>query len=107
MLNHVGIDIFDRRFIFVPIHGDKHWSLMCIIRPNLIINNAIKKLKSKETITYSHEISIKLTENFIAEELEDADESEGSEGEQLPCILFMDSKIGCHKMSEFSKPLKS
>jgi Ulp1 family protease len=107
MLNHVDIDIFKRRFVFIPIHDNKHWSMMCVIRPNLVITNAMEKWKMNKTgSTKPQEIS-KLTENFMAEEvLEDADDSEGIEGEQLPCILFMDS-LNIHKMNNYSKPLKS
>lgn len=30
-----GVDLFKKSFVFVPIHGDKHWSLAVVCDPGL------------------------------------------------------------------------
>ena len=33
-----NIDVFEKKFIFIPINADLHWSLCVIVNPGLIAN---------------------------------------------------------------------
>lgn len=41
-----NVDLFDMEYIFVPINHAKHWSLMCILRPRCIYQEAANKFQS-------------------------------------------------------------
>jgi hypothetical protein len=65
-----GVDIFEKKFIFIPVNKDTHWSLLVIVNPGKIQNR----------------IDIDTLEN-IHDENEDV---------EFPFILFMDS-LRLHK----------
>lgn len=65
-----GVDIFEKKFIFIPVNKDTHWSLLVIVNPGKIQNR----------------IDIDTLEN-IDDENEDV---------EFPFILFMDS-LRLHK----------
>lgn len=33
-----GINIFEKKLIFIPVHADLHWSLLVVVNPGLIAN---------------------------------------------------------------------
>lgn len=45
-----NINIFEKKFIFIPIHADLHWSLCVVVNPGLIANffNSDTALASEE-----------------------------------------------------------
>jgi len=40
------ISIFEKKFIFVPVNGDLHWSLCVIVNPGLIMKAQDKERES-------------------------------------------------------------
>lgn len=75
-----GINIFEKKFIFVPVNKDIHWSLFVIVNPGKVYN-----------VTSKNEGS-----GAKGESTTDEDELE------FPFILFMDS-LRAHKKSKMKK----
>lgn len=67
-----NIDIFSKRFIFVPINKSLHWSLCVVVNPGNIVG------------------SCRASEGFDGAELVDSDDSLTKDS-PMPCILFLDS----------------
>lgn len=42
------IDIFEKKFIFIPVNKDIHWSLLVVVNPGKMINSATEELSNKE-----------------------------------------------------------
>ena len=38
-----GINIFEKKLVFIPVHSNDHWSLAIIINPGLIESNSKKE----------------------------------------------------------------
>lgn len=70
-----GIDIFEKRFIFIPVNKDIHWSLLVVVNPG------------------------KICDFYDATELECSEEEPLEREREFPFILFMDS-LRAHKKSK-------
>ena len=71
-----NVDIFEKDFIFIPINKDLHWSLIVIVRPNLLKSIDDDDVENKESIDIED-----------PEFIDDIDDDESP----IPCILHMDS----------------
>jgi sentrin-specific protease 7 len=75
-----AIDIFEKKFVFIPINKSLHWSLCVVINPGAIIahNQALE------------------------------DGFEGFDANSLfPCILFLDSLKAHHDKASMAKNVKA
>jgi Ulp1 family protease len=77
-----GIDIFEKKFIFIPINKTLHWSQCVVINPGAIIEH------NKGVVV-----------NFAEEESFDQDAP-------FPCILFLDS-LKAHQKAQVAKNVKA
>ncbi len=80
-----GIDIFEKKLIFIPVNKDIHWSLFVIVNPGKVMNII----------------------DFYDKQTEAGDESEmdvNDEETDVPFILFLDS-LRAHKPSRLRQSL--
>lgn len=87
-----NVDIFDKDFLFIPINRDLHWSLIVIVKPNL--------LKSDDDNNASASVNIE-EEAFL-------ENDDNGDDEPIPCILHMDSlnPYG-HSGEKFAKTIRA
>ena len=71
------IDVFEKKFIFVPVNGDLHWSLCVIVNPGL-----------------------------IGKAQAESDSLESELDEEWPCILFLDS-LKMHRKNQIAKIMRA
>jgi Ulp1 family protease len=76
-----GIDIFDKKFIFIPINKTLHWSQCIVVNPGAIIQHN------------------KWHKEGFQEEKVDMDAP-------LPCILFLDS-LKAHQKAQVAKNVRA
>ncbi len=78
-----GIDIFQKKFIFIPINKTLHWSQCVVINPGAIIEH-----------------NKGLDEGFVEDGFFDEDAL-------FPCILFLDSLKAHHDKASMAKNVKA
>jgi sentrin-specific protease 7 len=76
-----GIDIFEKKFIFIPINKSLHWSQCVVVNPGAIIeHNKWMKIGFEDP--------------------------EFDPNTPLPCILFLDS-LKAHQMNQVAKNIRA
>jgi sentrin-specific protease 7 len=75
-----GIDIFDKKFIFIPINKTLHWSLCIVVNPGAIIEH-----NKWHAVDFNKEAG-----DFDA---------------RLPCIIFLDS-FKAHQKAQVAKNVR-
>ena len=75
-----GVDIFTKRFIFIPINKSLHWSLCVVVNPGAIIAHREHMMEDRNSNTT----------NLVVED------------NPFPCILFFDS-LRAHAKNRFAK----
>jgi Ulp1 family protease len=76
-----GIDIFDKKFIFIPINKTLHWSQCIVINPGAIIEH-----------NKWHAVEFEL--------------EKGDMDAPFPCIIFLDS-LKAHQKAQVAKNVKA
>jgi Ulp1 protease family, C-terminal catalytic domain len=78
-----GVDVFTKKFIFIPINKNQHWSLCVVINPGSIVEH----LKLLEVDTKQV--------NYVLKE-----------DDPFPCLLFFDS-LKTHAKGRFGKLIRN
>jgi len=76
-----NLDVFSKRFVFVPVNESLHWSLAVVVNPGALVNG-------KENI----------------ENHSDTDNNNNYDNEEAGCIIFLDS-LKAHRMATIARAL--
>ena len=79
-----GVDVFTKRFIFIPINKSLHWSLCVVVNPGAIIHHRNRMLED----------SLSKTSDLQ------------SDDDPFPCLLFFDS-LRAHAKSRCAKLVRT
>lgn len=90
-----NIDIFDKYFLFFPINDVSHFSLMVVIRPDLIEKYAMNHKDQQEQ-------AIDLID---VDKDDNNNNNEEDEQDIVPVIIFMDS-LNLHSKEKFGNAIK-
>jgi Ulp1 family protease len=108
----LSVDLFEHDYIFIPINHAHHWSLLCIVKPRLIIEQAQRTWPAQTTAAATAgsssaegKVSAEAEEERMVEISDTEDEKRQDKHDERPCILFMDS-LGMHRSNRFGRAVQ-
>ncbi len=43
-----NIDLFQKKFVFIPVNADLHWSLCVVVNPGKVANNSYSEMYAND-----------------------------------------------------------
>ncbi|PNH06300.1 Sentrin-specific protease 7 [Tetrabaena socialis] len=100
------VDLFSKDYVFVPIHGHLHWSLMLVCHPGNIVNNAALRPPPPSSQQQQQQQQAEGGEGGT-QGAEGGSGGGGEEASAKPVILHLDSLDGSHSPQEIFQALRS